>query len=161
MVCGISCSIALIFIIANIYCCSFGNKTKIIQDFVAQLSTENKQRYKKIVSERQRIYFTGLFLGFILSIFLLICCKDYFLNTSVSSRAGLLCMVGAITFSVNYFYYILSPKTDWMILHLKSQKEVKAWLNVYRSMQYNYHMGMVLGILAVVAFGNAICDNKK
>jgi hypothetical protein len=44
-----------------------------------------------------------------------------------------------------------------MVLHLKSGEETEAWLNVYRTMQYNYHIGLVLGILAVVAFGNAFC----
>ena len=70
-------------------------------------------------------------------------------------------MVGAVTLSVNYFYYILAPKTDWMVLHLKSVEEKEAWLKVYRTMQYNYHMGLVLGILAVVAMGNSLCDIPK
>jgi hypothetical protein len=28
-------------------------------------------------------------------------------------------------------------------------------------MQYNYHMGLVLGILAVIAVGNSLCDMPK
>ena len=72
-------------------------------------------------------------------------------------NAGALCMVAAVAFSVNYFYYILSPKSDWMVLHLKSGEETQAWLKVYRTMQFNYHLGLVLGIIAVVAFGNALC----
>ena len=88
---------------------------------------------------------------------LLICCRTFFISNS-GSRGGLLCMVAAVTLSVNYFYYILSPKTDWMVLHLKSEEEKHAWLKVYKTMQYNYHMGLVLGILAVVAFGNGLCS---
>lgn len=102
----------------------------------------------------------GLFLGFILSMILLVCCRKYFLGGSGGGRgghAGALCMVAAVSFSVNYFYYILSPKSDWMVLHLKSGEETQAWLKVYRTMQVNYHIGLVLGILAVVAFGNALC----
>jgi hypothetical protein len=100
----------------------------------------------------------GLFLGFILAMILLMCCRKYFLGGGGGGpRGGLLCMVAAVTFSVNYFYYILSPKSDWMVLHLKSAEETAAWLNVYRTMQYNYHAGLVLGILAVVAFGNSLC----
>jgi glucan phosphoethanolaminetransferase (alkaline phosphatase superfamily) len=156
MVCAMSCGIAFIFIIANIYCCSFGDKTRVIQDFVAKLSPENQQRYAVITKERQGIYFMGLFLGFVISMILMVCCRKYF----IGSRGGLLCMIAAVTFSVNYFYYILSPKSDWMVLHLKSAEETTAWLNVYRTMQYNYHIGLVLGILAVVAFGNAFCGSK-
>lgn len=154
MVCAISCAVALVFIIANIYCCVFSHKRTIIQDFVSKLSPDNQERYARITMERQKIYFTGLVLGFILSIILVVTMRKYF----IGSRGGLLCMIAAVTFSVNYFYYILSPKSDWMVLHLKSGEETAAWLNVYRTMQYNYHVGLVLGILAVVAFGNALCD---
>ena len=157
MVCAISCSIAFILIIANVYCCSFGNKTTTIKEFISILSPENQQRYRNIANERRKIYFTGLFLGFALSMLLLICCRTLLISNS-GSRGGLLCMVAAVTLSVNYCYYILSPKTDWMVLHLKSEKETHAWLKVYKTMQYNYHMGLVLGILAVVAFGNAVCS---
>jgi glucan phosphoethanolaminetransferase (alkaline phosphatase superfamily) len=101
----------------------------------------------------------GLFLGFILSMILLVCCRKYFIGSGRGGgNAGALCMVAAVAFSVNYFYYILSPKSDWMVLHLTSGEETRAWLTVYRTMQYNYHVGLVLGILAVVAFGNALCS---
>ena len=157
MVCGISCAIAFIFIVANVYCCTLGNKTAVIQEFVSKLSPEKQRRYAVITRERQWIYFMGLFLGFVLSMVLLACCRKYFLGAN-GSRGGLLCMVAAVAFSVNYFYYILSPKSDWMVLHLNSGQETQAWLKVYRTMQYNYHVGLVLGIIAVVAFGNAMCS---
>lgn len=158
MVCGVSCAIAFIFIVANIYCCAFSHRSGgPIQEFVAKLSQDNQRRYADITRERQGIYFMGLFLGFVLAMLLLVCCRKYFIGTG-GSRGGLLCMVAAVTFSVNYFYYILSPKSDWMVLHLKSGEETQAWLKVYRTMQYNYHIGLVLGILAVVAFGNALCS---
>ena len=154
MVCAISCSIAFMFIIANVYLVTFNNKTSTINDFISKLSTENQQRYKNITNERQKIYFTGLLLGFVLSMLLFVCCRTFFMTSF--SRRELLCMIAAVTFTVNYFYYILSPKTDWMVLNL-SKDETHAWLKVYKNMQYNYHIGMVLGILSVVAFGNALC----
>jgi len=160
MVCAISCAIAFIFIVANIYCCAFSHRSGgVIQEFTAKLSPENQQRYAAITRERQGIYFMGLFLGFVLAMILLVCCRKYFLGSGGNGpRSGLLCMVAAVAFSVNYFYYILSPKSDWMVLHLKSEEETNAWLTVYRTMQVNYHAGLVLGIIAVVAFGNALCS---
>jgi len=151
MVCATSCAIAFILIFANIYCCTGNSQTS--HEYVKHLSPENKQRYELITKERMGIYFMGLLLGFILSMIIVLSCKKYFTNL----RSGMLCMIAAITFSVNYFYYILSPKSDWMVLHLKSGEETKAWLDVYRSMQYRYHIGLILGILAVVAFGNSLC----
>ena len=148
MVCAISCAIAFVLIVANVYCCSLGSKNQVIKDLISKLSPENQERYRKIANERRSIYFTGLFLGFIISMLLIMCCRSYFL-TSNGSRGGLLCMVGAVTLSVNYFYYILARKTDWMVLHLQSPEEKEAWLKVYRTMQYNYHMGLVLGLVAV------------
>jgi hypothetical protein len=158
MVCAISCAIAFIFIVANVYCCVFSHRSGgVIQEFVAKLSPDNQRRYAAITRERQGIYFMGLFLGFILAMILLLCCRKYFLGGGRGGRGGVLCMVAAVAFSVNYFYYILSPKSDWMVLHLKSGEETNAWLHVYRTMQVNYHIGLVLGILAIVAFGNALC----
>lgn len=160
MVCAISCAIALVLLTANVYCCSMGTKGQIIQELVATLSPENRARYNTISNERWRIYMTGLCLGFIISMLFILYSREYFL-TGNGYRGGLLCMVGAITLSVNYLYYILTPKTDWMVLHLTTPEEKQAWLKVYRTMQFNYHAGLVLGILAVIAMGNAICELPK
>jgi hypothetical protein len=42
-----------------------------------------------------------------------------------------------------------------MLEHINSPEQTKAWLTMYREMQYNYHFGMVIGIIAVgvLAFG--------
>ena len=69
--------------------------------------------------------------------------------------SALVCMATATTFLTNYFYYMLSPKSDWMLNHMKKQDEVNAWLQMYKSMQYNYHMGMALGIIAIGIFAAA------
>ena len=75
------------------------------------------------------------------------------------SRAGLLCSVAAITLATNYFYYVLSPKSDWMVLHFKKNRnqneDAANWLRVYRGMQVNYHVGLVLGIAGTILLSNA------
>ena len=70
----------------------------------------------------------------------------------------MLCVVGAITFITHYFYYILSPKSDWMILHLK-ENQMNDWLNVYKTMQYKYHTGFVIGIISVMILSNSFKCN--
>jgi hypothetical protein len=62
---------------------------------------------------------------------------------------ALVCTVMATCFLTNYFYYMLHPKSDWMLNHMGNQEEVKAWLQMYREMQYNYHAGLALGIVGV------------
>ena len=64
----------------------------------------------------------------------------------------MVCIVGFIVFLTNYFYYILIKKSTYMIEHLNNKEQIKAWLDIYRSMQVRYHVGLVLGIFAAMIF---------
>ena len=44
-----------------------------------------------------------------------------------------------------------------MITHLKSEEEREAWLNIYKTMQFNYHLGFVLGLIGMMFVGNSFC----
>ena len=68
-----------------------------------------------------------------------------------------ICFVLATSFTVNYFFYILHPKSDYMVLHLKNLEEKQAWLNIYKTMQFNYHLGFVLGLVGMIFIGNSFC----
>ena len=63
--------------------------------------------------------------------------------------ASMVCITVFIAFFTNYFYYILTPKTDWMLNHIDSREQTKAWLEMYRTMQVYYHSSLVVGIIAV------------
>jgi len=52
-------------------------------------------------------------------------------------------------FVTNYFYYVLHPKTEWMLAHINTKEQNIAWLTMYKEMQYNYHLGLALGIIGV------------
>jgi len=147
MACVISCSISLAFIIGMIYFYNMTDKSKIVQHYKEFLPTDLKKRYEKISEERKRISIHGYILGFIISLFII------FYNLRIKKdKMGpfpLVCTVVATCFLTNYFYYMLYPKSDWMLNHTNSQEQVKAWLQMYREMQYNYHMGLALGIIAV------------
>jgi hypothetical protein len=109
--------------------------------------------YGKISQERRSISYYGYGLGFLLSL----CLIFYYIKIKKVKMSGsaLVCMAAATTFLVHYFYYMLSPKSDWMLNHMKKQEEINAWLQMYKAMQYNYHMGMALGIIAVAIFASA------
>ena len=68
-----------------------------------------------------------------------------------------ICFVLATSFTVNYFFYILHPKSDYMVLHLKNLEEKHAWLNIYKTMQFNYHLGFALGLVGMIFIGNSFC----
>ena len=147
MPCPISCTISAIFIIGMIYFYYMTDKSAIVKEYKSKLPTDLQKRYEKISQERMIISYYGYFYGFILSLFLI------FYNIKIKkekmSKWAIVCLVMATSFVTNYFYYMLSPKSDWMLNHTNNSEQVKAWLQMYREMQYNYHMGIVLGIVGV------------
>tara|TARA_Y100000816_G_C25989667_1_gene516907 strand:+ start:77 stop:508 length:432 start_codon:yes stop_codon:yes gene_type:complete len=134
------------------------DKFSVLKTFKETLDDDQKKIYRDITEERRNIYYRGFLLGLVLSILLI-----YFLNGSSFSKIGkptTLCIIGATSFLTNYFYYILTPKSDYMLLHLNNKKQIEEWLNVYKIMQYVNHLGFALGIVGVVFLGNAFCNEK-
>jgi len=150
MTCSISCAISCIFIIGMIYFYNATDKSDIVKQYKATLPIELQQRYEKITDERRRISYHGYILGLFLSLMIL------FYNIRIKMNTiSLVCTVMSTCFLTNYFYYMLSPKSDWMLNHTTNQDQVNAWLIMYREMSYNYHLGIVFGIIAVGIFAFA------
>jgi uncharacterized protein YacL len=147
MACTLSCAISAIFIISMIYFYNMSDKSEIVKHYKASMSSDLQKRYDKISEERLRISYQGYILGFILSLGIVF--YNLKIKRSKMNTASLVCTVIATAFVTNYFYYMLSPKSDWMLDHLQNKEEIKSWLLMYREMQYNYHMGLVLGIIGV------------
>ena len=148
MVCMTSCVLTIAFLFANVFVFMNMEKDKKIKDYVSALDVDSLIRYKKIEQERRNLYIQGMIGGLILSILFL------FLFGLKWNRMGTLCVVGAITFTFSYFYYILIPKKDYMVVHLDTKKERETWLEVYKVMQKYYHLGFIFGIFAVIFFCN-------
>ena len=147
MACTISCMISAVFVIGMIYFYNITDKSEVVKHYKQKLSSDQQKRYEKIVEERTKISYTGYILGLVLSLFIIF--YNMNLKGAKLSNTSVVCVVIATSFLTNYFYYTLSPKTDWMLNHMNSQEEVRSWLQMYRAMQYNYHMGIVFGIIAV------------
>jgi len=139
--------ISAVFLIGMIYFYNMTDKSTIVKHYKEKLSSDLQKRYDNIAKERMTISYYGYGLGVILSLVII------FYNLKIKgvkmNTFALVCTVMATCFLTNYFYYILSPKSDWMLNHMGNQEEVKAWLQMYREMQYNYHAGLALGIIAV------------
>jgi len=153
MACYVSCSISLIFIIGMIYFYYMTSHSKIVKEYKKKLPPELKTLYEKIVQERTAISYRGYALGILISWFII------YYNIKFKHRKlnnlSLVCIVTATAFFTNYFYYILSPKKYWMLEKIDCQELANHWLKMYREMQFNYHMGLVFGILAVSFFAFA------
>jgi len=147
MPCAISCMISAVFIIGMIYFYNMTDKSEIVKHYKEKLPTDLQNRYEKIAKERMKISYYGYILGLIFSLFII------FYNLKIKgvkmNTFSLVCTVMATCFLTNYFYYMLSPKTDWMLNHINSPEQVKAWLQMYREMSFNYHAGLALGIIGV------------
>ena len=147
MPCTISCMISAVFIIGMIYFYNMTNKSEIVNHYKEKLPTDLQKRYEIISEERKKISIHGYILGLVFSLLIIfynIKIKGQKLNT-----ISLVCTVMATCFLTNYFYYMLSPKSDWMLNHINNPEQVKGWLLMYREMSYNYHAGLALGIIGV------------
>ena len=156
--CLINCSVGIVFLMANIFCMFSVDKYSIKQDFFNSLDANLKAKYIKIIEERRRIYYRGFVMGILLSI--LSVGLMYNQNKKISNKT-IICTTLGITFLTNYFYYILSPKSDWMVLHLNSKYQREEWLKIYRTMSVRFHLGFLLGLLAVSFLSGGSCSYLK
>lgn len=145
MPCLITCLIATALIIATIYFQNASTKSKIVQEYKKQLPSKLQNLYEKLAAERLKINYYGYTLGLLLSLIII----WYSKKNKKLSNTSLVCLTIVVSFFTNYFYYILSPKSTYMLQHINSPEQTKAWLTMYREMQYNYHFGFVLGVIAV------------
>jgi hypothetical protein len=132
-----------------IYFSNATTQSETVQHYRNQLPSNLKKIYDQIADERLKIYFYGYSLGFILSLIIIIYNYQIKNPREKYSIVTITCTVITVSFITNYFYYMLSPKTKWMLDYVNSPEQTKAWLNMYKDMQKYYHTGIVLGLIAV------------
>jgi len=150
MICLKSCAVGLVFIFATIFMTLIIDKQKIFKDYVNSLNKEQLNKYNNIVNERKNISLNGYLLGLLLSLVFIV----FNYNLKKISKGLVICLTSSIMFLTHYFYYILSPKTDWMVLHLDDKQRIE-WLKVYRTMQFSYHYSLLIGVLSVMIISSA------
>ena len=153
--CNLGCGIAAVFIIGMLYMTAAVDKNEVSDAFKKTLDDKQLKTYEEITKERLTIYYTGYGVGFLISLGLIL--MNLLVMKEKMSRTSMVCLTSGVTFLTTYFYYILSKKSDYMIMHIRGEEQKREWLNVYRTMQYNYHMGLVLGIAAVMAMSAGFC----
>jgi len=145
--CSITCIFSAVFVISMIFMTNSMSTSETIQTYQKQLPPELQILYKEIRDERTQIFYTGYAIGFILALTLIL------YNTQIKkSKMGwpsMVCLTVSVAFITNYFYYILTPKTKWMLDKIENPDQTKAWLRMYKSMQTYYHGGFAFGIIAI------------
>lgn len=151
MVCVFTCGISLLFLISMLFM-TFGiDNAEIKKKFISKLSSDEKKQYELIIEERRSIYLTGFILGIVIA-FLIASYVHYRCFAQINLTI-LLCLTGCSCFFTTYFYYILkSKKNNLMVIQLNSVEKREEWAHIYRAMQYNYHIGLFFGLIAVILF---------
>ncbi len=106
--------------------------------------------YDAVAAERRNLYLQGLVLGLLVA---------FIVSRAVrpSGRFHQVSLYFAITLMVAVFYYILMPKTTYMLEHLNTREQNVAWLEVYKTMKMRYTVGLLLGAAAAIPLANALC----
>lgn len=145
MVCVSYCLIATIFVAAMLFVMLSTEKDRKIQAFYNSLDPYQQDVFKKISKERITLFFCGLLLGTLIGALCIYLLPD-------TGKVSVSCMFTAFVFVVAYFFYVLMPKKNYMVESLTSQEQVTMWLEVYKVMQYRYHLGLLFGIIGYGLF---------
>jgi len=149
MVCYMTCSLAVVFLVANLYMTFTADQVDAKRKLYAALTPQELKEYEHIIVARRRIYLEGYLVGLILSFLILV--MNVWQRVPLG-RLSIACTVGAVTLITNYFYYMLSPKPDLLVVRLAEPRKRELWQQVYRRMQVKYHVGLLLGIVAAMLF---------
>lgn len=145
--CPITCFVSLVLIISMFYFHIATCRSQVVEDYKKSLSPQLRTLYEKITTERLQISYTGYILGFVFSVILIV--YNSIQKQNKWTNMSMVCIVIIVSYFTNYFYYILSPKSTYMLEHITTEEGNKKWLKVYRYMQFQHHFGLLFGIVAV------------
>lgn len=132
------CAIITAFACASLFITLSPNKDKKYRKLYNLLNNEQKRKYNKIIKERSSINLNGYLVGTVISFLL-------FKNSNNMKNKN--CVIIATAAFIHYMFYTLSPKSDYMLNHLTTPEQNKAWLEMYKHMKFKYHSGFLFGIL--------------
>ena len=153
MVCGTTCLLGAAFVGSMVFCMISTKDAKVFKLFESLLQPEQLLAYKNVANERLNIYLQGFFIGLVLAVLAL----NFVRQLKKVALANKICLFIVIALGLNYLYYILSPKSQYMLESLNSPEQVKAWLEIYKHMQTRVYSGVVLGLLGYLVFAYGMC----
>jgi hypothetical protein len=116
------------------------------------VSGDAAKAYENISKERATLYVVGIAIGLVVAYLVV-----YTFGGRIANRFHRMTTFTAITLFTGVSFYTVYPKSDYMLNHIKNDKEAKAWMEVYKTMKMRYITGFVLGALAAVPLANAFC----
>ena len=125
-------------------------RSKNFRNFMSLLDDNQQQIYKSVIKERMNIYIQGMVIGVILAI---LCTFNNKL-----SRQNNICLFIVIALGFNWIYYSVYPKSTYMLSHLSSTEQNKAWLKIYKEMKLRCKIGLLLGVVGYILLGVGWCN---
>lgn len=151
--CGLVCLIGFALLGSMLYTMSVGKNNKVFKDFNATLNEDQKKKYREIASERLNLYLQGLFLGLIVAVLAM----RLKLGKMLKAKTPKVCAFVVIALVINHVYYMGMKKSSYMLNHLDNQKQVDAWLEIYKHMKTRKLIGMTIGVVGYILVAWAMC----
>lgn len=146
------CALGVAFLMAMMvviyFSCDIMEQNKA---FYLSMTSQQRQIYQNIKRERLEIFLQASIAGLVIGLAIL-----YMMNFSRVNRIGSGCILLAIAFATQYFWYIIAPKKDWMVLHLR-EWQIPTWQKIYRVHQQRYHIALVIGLVGYFLLGYGMC----
>lgn len=111
---------------------------KEIKQMTNNFSEKQKKIYKEIQQERRIHYTYGILMGIAISILYMVNVKDI---------KHQICTFVGISTIISQNFYLLMPKSKWMIEYLENPQDIFNWNKVYKKFQYLSVYGNFLGFI--------------
>ena len=152
MECKGVCFGASMFALGSLFC--MFKDPKPFVDFYKTLDQDQLKTFMEIKKDRMYIWLKSTILGIIMSVLV----HKFTLKGNNLSNT---CTMVLVYFLTQYLVYSLHPKKRWMLNHLRSIDQNKAWLNMYNSMKYRWHFGLLFGLISYGFFSYYLQINKS
>lgn len=146
MVCITSCLLSAVLLSGMISVMLVSQYSPIHKNFFRLLDNNQKVLYKKIVHERLTLFLQGLIIGLICAVLITPHLK-YKKKTRV-------CIFILISVGILNLYYLLFPKSTYMLEHLNTREQITAWNNIRLEMRFKKILGMILGLVGYYLLAN-------
>jgi len=135
------CLIAFALLGSMLYMLMNYDKNDKIMQFASLLSKDQQKVYRNVTQERLNIYLQGFVLGTVIAI--------VYLKTFAKKNQPIYCIFVALVLGIAYIHYTIMPKSTYMLEHIDTAEQAKAWLEIYKLMKTRCQLGMLLGVIAL------------
>ena len=141
MVCVNVCLISIVMGCVFLSLMMINPSTNTYRKFLELLDNNQKATLDKITEERKNIFYYSLGIGLLLSFLLVF--RLY--NLKYTNRS-LVCIFFISLISVISLVYMVSPKSDRFIKHIKTDEQKEAWISFRKEIKLKKLGGGLIGL---------------